>query len=513
MPADAFVQCSLFRSDEPRLRLAGRLRVLSDRVRASGACQRQFLLVPDNERAAADTFVREHGLSDLEVLAGPHHPFTRFCRAVRQTGSRVALRFGSSGGSLPAPILADMVDDHVQSGMDVTFPRTLYYDGPIQCQVANADVLERVEVSPLYREEAAPSFLFPLEAVESVSVNQFEPRAELLAALPDFPRRVQDPSRFPVMLKIDPSEACNLRCNMCHFHAEGFALGDGEAQDYYRDHADQRNLKGTLSEGQFETILGRLAGFALPSIDLYGNGEPFVNRSFVSFLARLAGLGKTISVSSNGNLLTDDAIDAVLDSGVAFLSFSLDALCRETYRRIRIGGDIERVERNIHRLLERRSERRSRLKVAVNLTLQDLNAGEADGFVEKWLAAVDQVDVVHYYAAKRYPLAKNWTPRARTLCHQSYVNLATTVRGELWVCIGGHHFESTLGNIFEKDLAAILSDGGYRDFQRSHFEGRPDSVPMCQGCEVWMKDLRRVHYSRDRVVEVGPVTRTYRKRQ
>ena len=162
--------------------------------------------------------------------------------------------------------------------------------------------------------------------------------------------------------------------------------------------------------------------------------------------------------------------------------------------------------------MEKRAQSQSKLRIGVNLTLQEKNRAEADDFVNRWVGQADQVEILHYYAAKRYQMAKNWVPRARTLCHQIYVNLGATVRGELWMCIGGHHFESTIGDIFEHDLETIIKEGKYREFQKNHIAAKWDALPMCAGCEVWMKDLRHVHYEADRVVDITPVTRTYRRR-
>ncbi|MBI4472051.1 MAG: radical SAM protein [Acidobacteria bacterium] len=508
---NGFIQCSLFRSDEPRPRLAGRIRRLSESMAASKAITKQFLLVPENEDSAARDFLASQNLN-LEVAAGPHHPFSRFAHGIRSTDASIAVRFSSASDPIPGPIIRDMIEDHLYSGLDVTFPRTIYYDGTVQCQVVNRQALERGRLSPKFIEERTPTFAFPIEIYDNLTVNYFEPRIELMSHLPNFAKKIQDQTRYPVMVKIDPSETCNLRCNMCHFHAEDFSLGDDEAQNYYRDFSGKRNLKGTLSEPQFQTILDHIEEFGVPTIDLYSNGEPLMNKAFPRFLDQLAGMGRTVNLSSNGNLLNDHAIESIIDSGVSFLTFSIDALRPETYSQIRIGGDLGRVERNIDRLLEKRAQSRSKLKVGVNLTLQEKNREEAAPFVEHWISKADQVEILHYYAAKRYQMKKNWIPRARTLCHQIYVNLGATVRGELWMCIGGHHFESTIGDIFKNDLDTIIRESRYRQFQQDHIAARFEKLPMCASCEVWMKDLRHVRYEPGRVVDVTPVTRTYRRR-
>src|SRR5688572_6399542 len=104
MAVNGYIQCSLFRSDEPRPRLAGRIKRLSDAMSASGVVRRQLLLVPENEVAAAREFIVTHDLDHLEAVGGPHHPFSRFAAAVLRNECDTALRFSSASDPIPAPI-------------------------------------------------------------------------------------------------------------------------------------------------------------------------------------------------------------------------------------------------------------------------------------------------------------------------------------------------------------------------------------------------------------------------
>ena len=74
MAVNGFIQCSLFRSDEPKVRLAGRIRRLSESLAAAKVITKQFLLVPENEEAAAKVRLL---LGDAEV-PDPYYDDSQF---------------------------------------------------------------------------------------------------------------------------------------------------------------------------------------------------------------------------------------------------------------------------------------------------------------------------------------------------------------------------------------------------------------------------------------------------
>jgi MoaA/NifB/PqqE/SkfB family radical SAM enzyme len=64
-----------------------------------------------------------------------------------------------------------------------------------------------------------------------------------------------------------------------------------------------------------------------------------------------------IQLATNALLLTPDLSRALLELGIDFISFSLDALRRETYEKIRVGGSFDRAMENVHAFLGLRKHR------------------------------------------------------------------------------------------------------------------------------------------------------------
>ena len=59
---------------------------------------------------------------------------------------------------------------------------------------------------------------------------------------------------------------------------------------------------------------------------------------------------------TNGSLLTEQRIEALLQSGVTKVFISIDAATEETYNKQRKNGLYKKVVRNVRRLVERRDE-------------------------------------------------------------------------------------------------------------------------------------------------------------
>jgi MoaA/NifB/PqqE/SkfB family radical SAM enzyme len=76
-------------------------------------------------------------------------------------------------------------------------------------------------------------------------------------------------------------------------------------------------------------------------IDLTGSGEPLMNKDLDHFIRIAHDSGCRVGFSTNGVLLTPNRLDGLLDAGLDWVAFSIDAATSETYQKIRIGACFE----------------------------------------------------------------------------------------------------------------------------------------------------------------------------
>lgn len=179
----------------------------------------------------------------------------------------------------------------------------------------------------------------------------------------------------PLQINIEVTAACNLCCKMC-----------------YRNYPFHTR-KGQLSLEEIEIIAQQAKELQIPSIWISG-GEPTLHPQIVQILDVL-GAVKPLDfwMVTNGTNLTDEVIDALLSSGLTWLSVSIDASTPQSYLHIR-GGDLNAVHTNIDKFLHKRNERGKKLPfLRVSFVEMADNAEERDVFLTYWSQRADIIDI------------------------------------------------------------------------------------------------------------------------
>jgi MoaA/NifB/PqqE/SkfB family radical SAM enzyme len=151
-------------------------------------------------------------------------------------------------------------------------------------------------------------------------------------------------SAYPVLLKIDVSPFCHLRCPVC-LHAIPPGI---PKQDIRRD----MQMGLSLFKKLVDEISGRTWVLSLQHL-----GEPLFNKDLASMCA-YAHKKKlnTFFVSNMSVKLKDAQIKEIIQSGVNWISIALDGFSQETYGKTRVGGSINLVKTNIEKFLAIRRE-------------------------------------------------------------------------------------------------------------------------------------------------------------
>lgn len=161
---------------------------------------------------------------------------------------------------------------------------------------------------------------------------------------------------YPYVLTIDPTNICQLRCPACYTGMTNERLRTKRIAKTDRPPA-------RLSSGVLDSIFEE-CGDLLFYCHFYNWGEPFLNPNLADFIRAAHARDIYTKVDSNLSLqLSDEAIEAVLLSGLSELSASIDGFSQATYEKYRIGGRFDLARDNI----ERFAAARARLGVPLRL--------------------------------------------------------------------------------------------------------------------------------------------------
>ena len=158
----------------------------------------------------------------------------------------------------------------------------------------------------------------------------------------------------PINVLVETTHGCNFNCVMC------------KAGEKSKTFMSFENFKKVADMFSRETI------FLYP----YVEGEPFLNKSIYDMLSYASQKNFFVNVSSNFSVINPHRI---LMSGIDEISASLDSCKKETFEKIRLWADFDRVISNIKRFAELKREKGLvKPELSITATLMKENENETE---------------------------------------------------------------------------------------------------------------------------------------
>jgi radical SAM protein with 4Fe4S-binding SPASM domain len=119
---------------------------------------------------------------------------------------------------------------------------------------------------------------------------------------------------------------------------------------------------------EFKRVIDEIGRYSL-LLQLWGWGEPFMNKDLCRMIRYAKSTGMKIITSTNGHFFeSENDVDELIDSKLDVLMFALDGLNAETYEKYRCRGDFDRVIKALKLLTQRKKERNASLPL-INLRM------------------------------------------------------------------------------------------------------------------------------------------------
>ncbi len=287
--------------------------------------------------------------------------------------------------------------------------------------------------------------------------------------LSEIAKNLRNPS-FPTRFAVEVCADCNLECSMCH-------------------HPQMRRPKGKMPFELWKKCADQIAVNS-PDTQCWFSfcGEPLLEPTL---LIRMIAYGKSVglrslNINTNGILLTPDLAEPIIDSGVNLVAFGIDGFSKQSYERIRVGGNRDELYANIEHFLTTRKVRATGPDVQVQFIEMNENAHELEEFTRYWTERGATVKV-------RRQLS--WGGNLETsLCVPDEERIpcpwAVTMMHVLWDgrvprCPGDTEGEEGPGNAWDEPLIDLWARLGlYRDKHLKHqFNDLPE---RCKTCKDWM---------------------------
>lgn len=310
---------------------------------------------------------------------------------------------------------------------------------------------------------------------------------------------------YPLIVQIEPTTFCNLRCKMCI-------------------NAAPRAQSKHLTLDEFIRIIDCMP--FLRKISLVGAGEPLLNPELFDIISYAKSRDILIGFTTNGMLLDERAGRKIIGERVDWLNISIDSADKVEFEAIRHGADFDLIVNNIIGFVKMK-RLNSKPKLALWYVLMKSNLGGLGRIVafakkagidslnlqlqHSWgdSSAKDSIswqNLKHLYGefkcalvqARKYSLSEGinfnfvnvpdiYSKRA---CKWPWRSCYITAGGMITPCClhGSNPENLNFGNIFENGFMGIWNSPQYRSFRRQ-LKSR-DMPHLCVNCPGYYEKIR-----------------------
>ncbi len=296
---------------------------------------------------------------------------------------------------------------------------------------------------------------------------------------------------------IDTTNTCNLRCSFC----------------------TRYNNKVThMTSSEFAVILSKIHPYTR-SLQLSCAWEYSIAKNAVEIVKNLAKYEiPCTTIYTNGNVLPDSLVEALIYAKLNNFVVSIGEVKKETYEKIRKGGNFERVLANIRKLDTFKKEQASNYpRLCVNLTLIHSNIYELIDFIElahdlgieeirgRHLILNEGLDVENEMIqdkAEANNIIESASDRAieygmdffipkyskqivSKSCYAPWHQFYIASNGEVSVCPRIHVY-TKIGNLIYDDLMSIVKSSEIQELQHQ-FNTKDFTNPVCMICMANME--------------------------
>lgn len=272
-------------------------------------------------------------------------------------------------------------------------------------------------------------------------------------------------TEVPLHLDLEITTRCNYDCVMCARNVE---------------HTKSMDMDFELAK-KIITEFGLKGGCAIKFCYL---GEPCLYSHLV-YLVRISKEKGVIDVrvSTNGSVLTPRLSEDLLRAGVDLMIFSIDSINPQTYKDIRVNGNLGRVVRNLAVFKHLRDKMKASAKIQVQVIPMPQNRVEValkhyHEFFQEFADIVWESpwckDFGNVYTDEK--------PQPNFFCQAPFRRLLVRVNGDIWLCCGDPLKEKFIANYNDMNLEEVWNGDYMKDVRKKLNEGKVHEIDACSKC-------------------------------
>lgn len=323
-------------------------------------------------------------------------------------------------------------------------------------------------------------------------------------------RRYPNLAPYPSYVEIEMTTKCNKKCIFC-------------------EHTYWNEPSIDLTFENFRKIVDQFP--SLKWVNLTGEGDAFLNKEYIKMISYLKEKEVMVYLVDSFDFIDKNTAEQLVNVGVDGIYVSMDAATKETYEKIKVGCNFERVVKNIKTLIEIKKEKGSPIpELCFRYVITTLNYQEAPKYIELVRNFGTRKELgdgskMHFVGLLAFPeIEKYYMPEIPEDTQKELMDKKKEISDgidvvfahtepdvfpsinrclawmEPYIMMGGYVLpccavlmsnqreylrKHCLGNIFEKPFEEMWNSERYRTFRQT--VNKPDAkVPLlCRGCRAY----------------------------
>lgn len=281
-------------------------------------------------------------------------------------------------------------------------------------------------------------------------------------------------TNFPLVLNIEPTNACNAKCYYCA-----------------REQMISEQGVNFLSLDDFKSIIDQVGDDKLLMLNLHKDGEPLLNKNLPQMIqyAQDKDAAEMIHFNTNGILINSDIGRKVIEAGVDDITVSVDAAYEDTYKKFKGISGLEKLELDIKAAINYRDKIESPTNIRVKIMeFAEVSTDELDLFHKKWDGVADEVQVtgIHSWNGAVDVDVTDEQTEGRSPCPLLWYMLAVNSNGKVGLCSVDWDYSGVVGSIHEQSIKEIWNGEPLKTIRRAQLDGKWNCPKVCEDCVVWV---------------------------
>jgi MoaA/NifB/PqqE/SkfB family radical SAM enzyme len=186
-------------------------------------------------------------------------------------------------------------------------------------------------------------------------------------------------TEFPLVLNIEPTNACNAKCYYCP---------NGEVV--------MNQGVSFLDINDYKRIIDQIKSHKLIMLNFHKDGEPLLHKKLPDMVeyAKEKNAADVIHLNTNGILINNKVGRGIIERGIDDITVSIDAANKNTYQQLKGIDGFDKLEESIEKIINYRDKIKSNTNIRVKIMeFDEIGKDEIDAFFERWSDIADEVQV------------------------------------------------------------------------------------------------------------------------